>query len=136
MYKHLHLTAWIMLFAFITLPLVSLAHYGDGSFHAIHCTTCGEAAHMMPGCEDDNDPEPVYQHASDCPCNECVAKRENDSLGLDDDDSIWNRYIKPTITTYIPEPVVNFIEDNLEHIGKAGEAATQMGGPPNPMNAW
>ena len=41
MYKHLHLTAWIMLFVFITLPFVSLAHYGDGSFHATHCNDCG-----------------------------------------------------------------------------------------------
>lgn len=76
MYKHLRFASLIVLFAFIALPLVSFAHYGDGSFHAIHCTTCGEAAHMNPNdCKDHDGPEPVYQHASDCPCNDCEAKR-------------------------------------------------------------
>ena len=52
MRKHLHLTTLVVLFAFITPPFVSLAHdySGDG-------------------------PAPVYQHASDCPCNECARNR-------------------------------------------------------------
>lgn len=128
MYKHLRLTALIMMIALILTPTSVLADQVSSPFR---CSECGGEPHIDPAaCIQ-------YAHASDCPCQKCVTERESDSdpLGLDDDDSIWNRYIKPTITTYIPEPLVNFIEDNLEHIGNAAEAATQMGGPPNPMNA-
>ena len=56
MRKHLHLATLVVLFAFITPPFVSLAHdySGDG-------------------------PAPVYQHASDCPCNDCEAERASSS---------------------------------------------------------
>lgn len=64
MYKHLGLMAWIVLFAFITLPLISLAHVGDG-FH-IHCSDCGAEAHMNPAdCISNSSPE------DDDDCNDC-----------------------------------------------------------------
>lgn len=44
MYKHLRLTAWVVLFAFIGLPVVSLADYGNH----VHCSDCGAEAHMDP----------------------------------------------------------------------------------------
>lgn len=116
MRNNLRLTVWIVLFAFIALPLVSFAHYGDGSFHAVHCTTCGEAAHMNPNdCKDHDGPEPVYQHASDCPCDDCVAKRETSGGWLS---TAWDRYIRPTLEE-IPgaATTLNIIEDAFTYDG-------------------
>jgi len=48
MHRYLRLTAWIVLITFTPFPLVSFAHYGDGTFHATHCSECGGAAHMNP----------------------------------------------------------------------------------------
>ncbi len=44
MRKHLHLATLIVLFAFIALPFVSLADYGNH----VHCSDCGAEAHMDP----------------------------------------------------------------------------------------
>ena len=56
MYKHLGLTVWIALFAFIAVPFGSLAHVGDGSH--IHCSDCGAEAHMNPAdCISNSEPE-------------------------------------------------------------------------------
>ena len=126
MHKSLRLTVWIVLFAFALAPLSNLVVAYEVHDPRCNCAGCGAGVHSPP----------VYEHASDCPCSDCVAERENDPLGFNDDDSFWSRYIKPTITTYVPEPVVNFFLDNLENIGNSAAMANQMGGPPNPMNAW
>lgn len=69
MYKHLGLTAWIALFAFIAVPLVSLAHVGDGSH--LHCSDCGAEAHMNPAdCISNSSPE------DDDDCNDCDGSGE------------------------------------------------------------
>lgn len=126
MYKHLWIASLIVLFAFVGLSLVSFAHYGDGSFHAVHCTTCGEAAHMNPNdCEDHDGPEPVYQHASDCPCNTCVAEREspeaNNETSFEDMVDSWGGALSPwhdpinTTLDYLRERYDDFISIPREY---------------------
>lgn len=75
MRKHLRTTAFIVLLAFVGLPL------------SIEALTAENLPPHDSGCDcfeceierENSGPEPVYQHASDCPCNECVAKRESPS---------------------------------------------------------
>ena len=64
MYKHLRLAALIVLFAFVGLPFVTLAHYGDGSH--IHCSDCGAEPHMNPeDCKNNSN------HGDDDDCPDC-----------------------------------------------------------------
>ena len=59
MYKRLRLTALMVLIAFISLPLVSLAHLGPGPHPHTHCSDCGAEAHMDPAdCISNSSPEP------------------------------------------------------------------------------
>ena len=105
MYKRLRLTALIVLIAFISLPLVSLAHLGPGPHPHTHCSDCGAEAHMNPAdCIS-------YAHASDCQCAECVAKSESSDGFFS---RMWDRYIRPGLeefpggTTFL-----NMLEDGI-----------------------
>ena len=108
MRKHLHLATLIVLFAFIALPFVSLAHLGPGPHNHFHCSDCGAEAHINPAdCI-------RYAHASDCPCTECAAKREpkRDNWWS----KAWERYIRPSLEE-LPggATVLNILEDSWSY---------------------
>ncbi|MCY3552348.1 MAG: hypothetical protein OXH39_17950 [Candidatus Poribacteria bacterium] len=72
MYKHLRLTALIMLIALMLTPTSILADQVSSPFR---CSECGGEPHIDPAaCI-------KYVHASDCPCADCVEKRESSSSG-------------------------------------------------------
>lgn len=79
MYKHLQLTALIMLIALMLTPMSVLVAQVSSPFR---CEACNGEPHIDPAaCI-------KYQHASDCPCADCVAKREspeaNNETSLED----------------------------------------------------
>ncbi len=106
MRKHLRTTAFIVLFAFVALPL------------SIDALTAENLPPHDSGCdcfeceiERAASVEPVYQHASDCPCNECVAKREspsaNNETSLEDVLDSWFG---------APNPLYNPIKTTLDYL--------------------
>ena len=106
MYKHLRLTALIMLIALMFTPMSVLVAQVSSPFR---CSDCGGEPHIDPtACIQ-------YAHASDCPCNDCVAERESASGILS---NIWDRYIRPTIEE-VPgaATVLNILEDSFSYDG-------------------
>ncbi len=68
MYKHLQLTTLIMLIVLMLTPMSVLVAQVSSPFR---CSECGGEPHIDPtACI-------KYAHASDCPCADCVAKRES-----------------------------------------------------------
>ena len=69
MYKHLRLTALIMLIALMFTPILVLAS-------PFQCNRCGGEPHMDPAaCV-------KYAHASDCPCSECAEKKDTSLIDV------------------------------------------------------
>lgn len=113
MYKHLHLTAWIILLVFIGLPVAIFAsHTHAPDQHA--CEIC-DSGGSIPN---DPDPEPIYQHDSACPCNECVTKREspsaNNETSLEDVLDSWLGAPK-TMLNYLAERYDDFLSIPREY---------------------
>lgn len=108
MRKHLRLTTLIvlMVFALVSLPSIAVVLTCDNCWNDMLSNQC---------CSNGGGADPVYEHASDCPCNECVEKRETSGGWLS---TAWERYIRPTIEE-IPgaTTALNIIEDAMSYDG-------------------
>ena len=76
MYKHLQLTALIMLIALMLTPMSVLVAQVSSPFR---CSECGGEPHIDPAaCI-------KYAHASDCPCADCEDKKNTNLIDVLED---------------------------------------------------